>query len=47
MDYYYKGVKKSLGNSKIDQSLSLFNKHQHHIIKILVAITVMGMVELK
>jgi small conductance mechanosensitive channel len=36
--------KKSLGNSKIDQSLVPFNKHHQHHIKILVAITVMGMV---
>jgi small conductance mechanosensitive channel len=38
-----KGVKKSLGNSKIDH-LVPFNKHHQHHIKILVAITVMGMV---
>jgi small conductance mechanosensitive channel len=40
-----KGVKKSLGNSKIDQSLVPFlTSITNIILKILVAITVMGMV---
>jgi small conductance mechanosensitive channel len=47
MDYQLitKGVKKSLGNSKIDQSLVPFlTSITNIILKILVAITVMGMV---